>query len=138
MVAALRSHLAAQTYERVVLVGYSGGGTLAWLMASAVPQAVQVVTLAANLDTDRWTSLHGYSPLAGSLNPALQPPLPPGIAQLHYAGGRDDNVPPAIAASFARRHPQARVVVIEEFDHRCCWIDRWPQLLEGKGAGQPR
>ncbi len=138
MVAALRAFLSAQPYARVVLIGYSGGGTLAWLMASGVPGTVEVVTLAANLDTDQWTSLHGYSPLRGSLNPALQPALPPAITQLHYVGSRDSNVPPAIAASFARRHPQARIVVVDDFDHRCCWVDRWPQLLDGPGPGAGR
>lgn len=130
MVAALRSFLTAQPYQRVVLIGYSGGGTLAWLMAADVPETVEVVTLAANLDIDYWASLHGYSPLAGSLNPTLQPALSPAITQIHYAGGRDDNVPPAVARSFAKRHPAAHVVVIAEFDHLCCWIERWPQLLD--------
>ena len=74
--------------------------------------------------------IHGYSPLAGSLNPALMPPLPPTIAQLHYVGGRDRNVPPSVVQSFARRHPGARVIALADFDHECCWIDRWPKLLE--------
>jgi len=130
MVAALRGFLKARRYERVVLIGYSGGGTLAWLMAADVPETVEVVTLAANLDVDYWAKLHGYSALVGSLNPALQPALPRAVTQIHYAGGRDDNVPPAVVTSFARQHPAARVVVIDEFDHRCCWVERWPQLLD--------
>jgi dienelactone hydrolase len=130
MVAALRAFVSEQQYERIVLIGYSGGGTLAWLMAGEVPETVEVVTIAANLDTDYWSSVHGFSPLTGSLNPALQPALSPGISQIHYVGSRDSNVPPAVSASFARSHPQARIVVIADFDHRCCWIDRWPRLLE--------
>ncbi len=23
------------------------------------------------------------------------------------------------------------MIEIAEFDHRCCWIDRWPELLSG-------
>jgi pimeloyl-ACP methyl ester carboxylesterase len=130
MVAALRRFLTLHPYRRVVLIGYSGGGTLAWLMAARVPETVEVVTVAANLDTDAWTSLHGYSPLDGSLNPTLMPPLAPGIAQRHFVGGRDRNVPPSIVYSFARRHAAARVVEVAEFDHECCWIERWPSLLE--------
>jgi dienelactone hydrolase len=130
MVAALRRFLASQPYERVVLIGYSGGGTLAWLIAGKLTETVEVVTIIANLDTDAWTTLHGFSPLAGSLNPALQPDLPPSIRQLHYAGCRDENVPPSVLKSFARHHPQARITMIPDFDHRCCWIDRWPELLE--------
>ncbi|WP_342117311.1 alpha/beta fold hydrolase [Pseudoduganella sp. OTU4001] len=129
MVAALRRYLAAQPHRHVVLVGYSGGGTLAWLMAAQMPEATGVVTIAANLDIDSWTRLHGYSALAGSLNPATAPALPPGVAQRHYAGGRDANVPPAVLRSFALRHPRASVVEIAEFDHTCCWLERWPGLL---------
>ena len=131
MVAALRSFLSAHPHERVVLVGYSGGGTLAWLIAARVPEATGVVTIAANLDVDAWTRIHGYSALAGSLDPALAPALAPGIDQRHYVGGHDTNVPPSVVRSFARRHPEARVIEIAEFDHECCWIERWPALLAG-------
>ena len=130
MVAALRRFLTLHPFRRVVLIGYSGGGTLAWLMAAQVPEAAAIVTVAANLDTDGWTRIHDYSPLAGSLNPALMPPLPPTISQLHYVGGRDRNVPPSVVQSFARRHPGARVIELADFDHECCWIERWPNLLE--------
>ena len=133
MVAALRDFLALHPHRRVVLVGYSGGGTLAWLMARHVPEATGVVTIAANLDIDRWTSIHDYSPLTGSLNPALLPALPPAISQTHYVGGRDRNVPAAVVESFRRRHPEARVVIVADFDHECCWVERWPELLAEAG-----
>jgi hypothetical protein len=131
MVAALRRYLSAHPYRQVVLVGYSGGGTLAWLMAAQVPETVALVTIAANLDIDHWTRLHGHSPLAGSLNPATAPSLALAIAERHYVGGRDVNVPPSVVRAFARRHPRASVIEIAEFDHTCCWFERWPQLLRG-------
>ena len=134
MVAALRGFLAAHPYPHVVLVGYSGGGTLAWLIAARVPETTRVVTIAANLDVDDWARIHGYSPLSGSFDPALEPPLLPAIDQLHFVGGRDANVPPSVVRSFARRHPGARVIEIADFDHDCCWIERWPQLLAGTGV----
>ena len=130
MVVALRRFLLAHPFRRVLLIGYSGGGTLAWLMAAQVPETAAIVTVAANLDTDDWTRIHDYSPLAGSLNPALMPPLSPTISQFHYVGARDRNVPPSIVQSFARRHPEARVIEVSDFDHECCWIERWANLLE--------
>ncbi len=130
MVAALRRFLTPHPFRRVVLIGYSGGGTVAWLMAAQVPETVAIVTVAANLDIDDWTRIHDYSPLAGSLNPALMPPLSPTISQFHYVGGRDRNVPPSVVQSFARRHPEARVIELADFDHECCWMERWPNLLE--------
>jgi pimeloyl-ACP methyl ester carboxylesterase len=129
MAAALARFLAAHPFRDVVIVGYSGGGTIAWLMAREVPEVSGVTTIAANLDTDEWTRIHGYSPLAGSLNPAREPPLPSRVAQRHLYGGRDANVTPAVVLSFASRHPEARAIEIAEFDHECCWIELLPQLL---------
>jgi len=137
MVAALRGFLVAHPHQRVVFIGYSGGGTLAWLIAARLPEAAAVVTIAANLDTDAWVRLHGYSPLAGSLNPALLPPLAPAIDQRHYVGGRDTNVPPSVVQSFARRHPAAQVIEIADYGHECCRLERWPQLLADTGSAAP-
>jgi len=137
MVAALRRFLAEHPYPHVVLIGYSGGGTLAWLMAARIPETSAVVTIAANLDTDAWARIHDYTPLAGSLNPALAPPLAPAVDQRHYVGGSDTNVAPAVARSFARRHPEARVIEIPGFDHLCCWIERWPALLVDTRDAEP-
>ncbi|GGY33311.1 alpha/beta fold hydrolase [Pseudoduganella albidiflava] len=134
MVAALRGYLAAHPFRHVVLVGYSGGGTLAWLMAAHLPEATALVTIAANLDVAGWARLHGYSPLAGSLDPAALPPLRPAITERHYVGGRDANVPPSVVRSFARRHPRASVIEIAAFDHVCCWLERWPELLDPASA----
>jgi hypothetical protein len=134
MVAALRSFLSTHPFRRVVLIGYSGGGTIAWLMAPHVAETTGVVTVAANLDTDDWTKIHGYSSLEGSLNPALLPELPPAIVQLHYVGGRDQNVPPSVVRSFARHHLEAHVIEIADFEHLCCWIEQWPQLLDRVGT----
>lgn len=130
MVAAVRGFVAAHALRDVVLIGHSGGGTLAWLMAGEMPETTAVVTIAANLDTDAWARIHGYSALAGSQNPALMPALPPAIAQRHYVGGRDTNVPPSVVEGFAARHRDARIVVIADYDHECCWVSRWPQLLD--------
>jgi pimeloyl-ACP methyl ester carboxylesterase len=129
MIVALQAYREAIGARKLVLVGYSGGGTLAWLMAARIPDVVAVVTVAANLDVELWTSLHGYTPMAGSLNPADSPPLSPSVKQVHYVGGRDRNVPPQVTRSFGAHHASARVVEIPDFDHTCCWVENWPDLL---------
>jgi pimeloyl-ACP methyl ester carboxylesterase len=134
MAAALRSFLSQHPYRKVLLIGYSGGGTIAWLMAAQSPDAIGVITVAANLDIDAWTKIHGYSAMEGSLNPALLPQLAPAMVQVNYFGGRDQNVPPSVIRSFARQHPGAKMIEIAEFDHVCCWIERWPRLLEESTA----
>ena len=127
MAAALDGLLAERGRPAVVLVGYSGGGTLAVLLADRVPGVRRVVTVAGNLDTAAWTAAHGYRPLAGSLNPMTAARLA-GVEHLHFAGSADANVSPGIARAFVERHG-GRVRVVEGFDHRCCWRERWPDLL---------
>jgi pimeloyl-ACP methyl ester carboxylesterase len=113
----------------VNLLGHSGGGTLAVLLVPRLPRAKAVVTLAGNLDTDGWTARHRYEPLSGSLNPRLQPPLPPGVAQFHAAGGRDKNVTPDLVESFARMQSGAGYRLYPEQSHACCWDSVWPGIL---------
>jgi hypothetical protein len=93
MVAALRGFLAGHPYPRVVLIGYSGGGTLAWLMAARVPEATRVVTVASNLDVDEWSRIHDYSPLRGSLNPTRARVVP--ATSTHFVGVATPMPPPS-------------------------------------------
>jgi pimeloyl-ACP methyl ester carboxylesterase len=127
MEAALRRFLEGTEFDRLVWVGYSGGGTLAALLAPRFDHTTDLITVAANLDIDAWTDLHGYSRLTGSLNPARQPPLPAWIRQRHYVGGNDRVVPEKIIAG-GSIDPGA-VIVIPAYDHTCCWEEIWPALL---------
>ena len=72
--------------SEIVIIGYSGGGTLAMLAAPNIARVDTLVSVAANLDTEAWVDHHGYAPLVGSLNPADQPPLSPAIQQFHFFG----------------------------------------------------
>jgi pimeloyl-ACP methyl ester carboxylesterase len=129
MVAALERLLPADPDLRITLVGYSGGGVLAMLIAERLARVERIITLAANLDIDAWADLHGYSRLAGSLNPAARSPLPDQIHRTHLAGALDLTVPPGLIQAVAARDTQAEVKVLSDFDHRCCWVERWPELL---------
>jgi dienelactone hydrolase len=129
MKAALSHAIREGRYREVVLIGYSGGGTLAMLMAREPAPAVAIVTVAGNLDPDAWANLHGYRPLFDSLNPATQPPLPDEIMQLHYAGARDRNVPPSLIAAEIKRQHAREFVVFPDFDHACCWEEQWDEIL---------
>jgi len=120
-----------RTYHvrKLTLIGYSGGGTLAVLLAPHIPEITTVITIAANLDTDAWTKHHGYSPLSESLNPALQPALANHIRQLHLQGDRDITVPPDLSARFFRNQTQACRLRFATANHTCCWRKKWPEIL---------
>ena len=121
--------------QRLVLIGYSGGGALAMLLAArlAPHRLAGVMTVAANLDPPEWVRLHRYSPLSGSLNPAELAPLPAAVRQTHYAGGRDRNLPPVLLRQALTGQPHARLVIEPAFGHHCCWAAAWPQLLAAAG-----
>jgi hypothetical protein len=130
MVAAVEVVLAESAADRVVLIGYSGGGVLALLVAERVKRVDTVVTIAANLDIAAWTALHGYSALSTSVNPAHVSTWREGLRQIHLVGQNDRNVPPQLVRDFAANLPGVEVRQFEGFDHRCCWVDVWPALLE--------
>jgi pimeloyl-ACP methyl ester carboxylesterase len=113
------------------LIGYSGGGAVALLLAAQRGDVTRVVTVAGNLDTKAWTVHHGVTPLDGSLNPAEAAPRLRHVAQVHLVGEKDRIMPLSIAQSYAERFPPAerpQIHVIENFGHRCCWAESWPQL----------
>lgn len=128
MAAALEALRAAHAVAHVTLVGYSGGGTLAMLLAPRVAAVDSVVTIAANLDLKAWAARHGYAPLHMSLDPATQAPLPAEIAQWHFVGADDTNVPPALVERALAHDPAATIVVVAA-DHAKGWTSAWPQLL---------
>lgn len=130
MAAALKEIGGEYPGKRLVLLGHSGGGTLAMLLAQRLENVAGVVTIAANLDHRAWTSAHGFLPLAASLNPAEQSLLPDDVMRWHLAGGEDEQVPAQITREVASRDPAARFILHPGFDHSCCWQRIWPELLQ--------
>jgi len=129
-VAVARRLLSQRQGQALFLIGHSGGGTVAMLMAAQLPETRVVITLAGNLDTDAWTQYHGYEPLRDSLNPARRPPLDKRIQQLHLVGANDDNIPPQMLMHATARQWRARIGTVAGFDHSCCWQQLWPMVLE--------
>lgn len=115
--------------RKLILVGYSGGGTLALLLAERLPDVDGVITIGANLDTDAWTTRRNFLPLAGSINPAMSQQAHP-WPEVHFQGRQDIIVPPSTTERYFERYPAARREQVDGFDHVCCWVERWPELLE--------
>lgn len=116
----------------LVLVGYSGGGTLAALLADRRSDVAGLVTVAANLDHDAWNAHHETPALSGSLNPtALSSERLSTLKQMHLAGSDDEVVPPWLVRRFAEAHRLSAdtVEVVDGFDHRSKWERLWPRPL---------
>lgn len=119
--------------DALILVGYSGGGAVALLAAASRTDVARVITVAGNLDHAIWSATENISPLGGSLNPADFAAELGATPQTHLVGGRDRTVPEYVARSYASRSgPASRVeiIVIPEFDHHCCWTQRWRELKQ--------
>ncbi len=117
--------------RRLTVVGYSGGGAIAALLAAERDDIDHLVTVAGNLDHRAWTSKHRIKPLKGSLSPVERVERLKHIRQWHFAGGNDKIVPADLIQSFVDRFPAGSpvaVLIMPEFDHHCCWIGNWPRL----------
>jgi len=120
--------------EQLILVGYSGGGAVAALVAARRTDVVKLVTIAAPLDHAYWTASDNLAPLTGSLNPADEWQALADLPQTHFVGTDDDVVSVDVLEAYRVRFPETspvRVVPVEGFDHRCCWVDAWPDLANG-------
>lgn len=115
--------------QQLVLIGHSGGGTLAMLMAESRDDVAAIVTLAGNLDVSAWTEHHQYSPLLGSLNPADSSPLAERIKQYHYLGTEDQTITKAMLEPVIERQRNAQLIETKGINHNCCWTNKWPEIL---------
>lgn len=125
---ALKARFAAQ---RLVLVGYSGGGAVASLLTARRDDVRLLVTVAGNLDHRAWSEQQRISPLRGSLNPVDFRSQLRRTPQWHLVGGQDRVIPPTIARDFVAgllQPHQAQLMVLPEFGHQCCWVQRWTEL----------
>jgi len=118
-----RSHGAS----RLNLVGYSGGGAMAALVAARRSDVRCLVTVAAPLDTHAWTDAIKVSRLATSLNPADYATRLNRVSQVHFRGKLDTLVPPHTQRRFLAL-TSARVIDRESYDHVCCWERDWAEL----------
>jgi dienelactone hydrolase len=116
---------------RMTLIGYSGGGAVAALLAARRNDVDMLVTVAGNLDTAAWVRHHHIDPLAGSLNPADEADNLFALPQRHFVGADDPVIPPALVNQWPPTllgKNKAALRVIKGFDHVCCWAEQWAAL----------
>jgi len=117
----------------LTLIGYSGGGAAAVLLAERRHDLAALATVAGPIDTGAWVRHHQVTPLTGSLDPVAEIGRLAGLPQVHFVGANDEVVPPAIVrGALERIGPDAvrTLVVVAGADHRCCWADKWGALQQ--------
>ena len=83
--------------QPIDLIGYSGGGGIAVLIADRNKKVRSILTIAGLLDHKLFTEHHKVLPMIGSLNPIDVAYRLRNIPQLHMSGGKDVIVRPSIA-----------------------------------------
>ncbi len=120
------------------LVGYSGGGAVAALVAATRNDVLSLRTLAGNLDTEALNAFHGVSPMPESLNPVDFAPRTRFIPQTHWYGEKDDVVPSFAANNYVQAlgaPPCAFALEAKGAAHGEGWLDIWQDSLQKKGSG---
>ncbi len=114
--------------KSIALIGFSGGGSLAVLLASDRTLNIhELVTVSANLDIEAWASHNGYTPLFGSRNPVDVLPLE--IKNTHIYGQTDTRLGFEKWLELLQTSAYSNAIVVPRFDHACCWSNDWPNLL---------
>ncbi|WP_198408191.1 alpha/beta hydrolase family protein [Pseudogulbenkiania sp. NH8B] len=126
------SHFASRVPgQHINIVGYSGGGAIAVLIAARRTDVASIRTVAGNLDSEFVNQLHHVSSMPESENPIDFASRVATIPQVHFSGTDDSVVPPEVAQRFVHatggRCAQARTV--QDLTHNSDWGRQWPMLL---------
>ena len=113
-----------QNISSIRLIGYSGGGGIAALIADRRADVSEFVSVSGNLNYKLFTQTHNLSPMNGSIDPITVANQIGSIPQIHYVGADDKIIPKQIALSFSDK-----VKVINNVSHDN-WPDKWAQILK--------
>ena len=119
--------------RKLNLVGYSGGGAVAVLIAARRHDVVSVRTIAGNLDHVEVNRQNDVTPLSGSLNAIDYAREISRIPQVHFSGQKDDVVTPVIAKRFLKASAPTNCITLytlESATHETGWPEHWPGLLK--------
>lgn len=125
--------LAPLVPREVTLVGFSGGGVVASLLAARRDDITRLITVAAPLDIDAWTQAQDVSPLLRSSSPMDVVDALRSLPQDHFLGLQDERVPPDVIERFDRAlgdEAPSRVHRVQDASH-LDWPGRWAALLDG-------
>ena len=110
------------------LIGYSGGATLALLLAARRDDIALIQTLAGNLSPRGWTTLLNLTPLDGSLEPLDQRQRLAKVPQRHLLGDADRIIPQVLLEDYqqALGRPEClEAVILPGVGHQDGWVKAW-------------
>jgi len=114
------------------LIGFSGGGNVAALLAARRNDVVSLRTVAGNLDHELQSNIHDVSQIPYSLNAKNVAMNIKHIPQLHFIGGQDEIVPQQVYESYKRSSGDLDCIksyVVDAASHAKGWESVWKSLL---------
>ena len=122
---------------QINLIGYSGGGVLATLLAARRSDISCFVTIASPLDIEVWTGYQHIAPLSDSFNPAYPDAHLSTIPQTHFFGANDKIVPAESLGRYqnwSQNYSQSSVIqILPNFNHHQFWVEKW-NLLKSRSC----
>ncbi len=116
------------------LVGHSGGGVIALLIAGRRHDVGGVMTLGSPVAVDAWTRLHRLTSLPLAQGIARGVERLPGARQIHFLGDRDPVVPPEpLMTETAALVGSSRVILMKGISHSGPWHEE--KQASGRGIG---
>jgi pimeloyl-ACP methyl ester carboxylesterase len=117
----------------VALIGYSGGGAVAALVAARRDDVVSLRTIAGNIDHEAVSKWNNVSPLNGSLNPIDYADKLKGLPQRHFIAADDKVVPSCATESFVDNigdEKHESITLVRGVTHYSGWQAKWRDLLD--------
>ncbi|MCC6598613.1 MAG: alpha/beta hydrolase [Alphaproteobacteria bacterium] len=114
------------------LVGFSGGGNIALLLAARREDVASVRTVAGNIDVEAVNRHHKASAMPHSLNAADIAADIKSIPQIHFTGTNDEIIPPDIYEGYKNSAGVSSCIahkVVSGATHTQGWTAQWPALL---------
>ena len=130
----LKQEMGSSLSSKIELIGYSGGGVMATLLAAKRNDVSCLVTIAAPLDLDAWTNFHHVAPLDQSIRltqlSAIELNQLQNTQQFHFYGTEDRNTPfQSVSRIQNLLGKKAQWLQILGFDHQNHWISAWSELI---------
>lgn len=121
-----------QYQPKINLIGYSGGGAVAVLLAARRHDIMSLRTIAGNLDHEYLNQLHHVSAMPDSHNPINFAKQIRHISQIHFIGINDEIIPEEITLHFMKKQGKADCasMIKVKANHQVGWTERWQNLLQ--------